>query len=38
MKREPGRGKKAVESSKKANLHVVAEFTLQVKPFAFVDL
>ena len=30
VKQEPARGKKIVERSKKANLHVLAEFTLQV--------
>ena len=30
VKKEPIRGKKVVESSRKANMHVVAEFALQV--------
>ena len=30
VKKEPIRGKKLVESNRKANLHVLAEFALQV--------
>ena len=36
VKQEPARGKKIVERSKKANLHVLAEFTLQVGLITFV--
>lgn len=30
VQKEPGRGRNIVESSKKANMHVLAEFNLQV--------
>lgn len=30
VKKEPGRGNKIVEHSKQANLHLIAEFGLQV--------